>query len=254
MREGHPRAPGAPEVRTLSEREIQDRLYGGYLGARRGRAEADGVAPTRTVGTRPGEPESPWTGSGILTGELDRLRSELIVLREQKEQMATALRQLSRSSGPGRTPEARGAAARTALHGSQCPIPPAGADTARLNNGPSVARWVGRLAAVALLVGAGGYLAGGRLLQASPAAGDPTPFTVQVAVYDTRVPAQLAVQFLEGMSYGAFLVEVPRKDGKVRYRICMGTYVTKDEAEMERLRLLGDPRFSYFKDAFVRVR
>ena len=84
--------------------------------------------------------------------------------------------------------------------------------------------------------------------------GDPTPFTVQTAVYDTLVPAQLAVQFLGEMSYGAFLVPVARKDGKMRYRICVGSYVTKDEADLERLRLVGDPRFGYFKDAFVRVR
>lgn len=227
MKEGH---SGAPEVRTLSEQEIQDKLYGGYLGSRRGRRAAAGIAPTRTLGTRPGDPETPWTGSGILTGELERLRSELIALREQKEQLATALQQLNRSAGSVRTPEAHEAAARPA------------------------AGWLSRLAALAVLLVGGGYLVGERLLQASPAMGDPTPFTVQVAVYDTRVPAQLAVQFLEGMSYGAFLVEVPRRDGKVRYRICMGSYVTKNEAEMERLRLVGDPRFGYFKDAFVRVR
>ena len=103
-------------------------------------------------------------------------------------------------------------------------------------------------------MGSGGYLIGGRLLQASPATGDPTPFTVQAAVYDTLVPAQLAVQFLENLSYGAFVVELPRKDGRSRYRVCVGSYVSKGEAVLERLRLVGDPRFVYFKDAFVRLR
>lgn len=236
MKEGHQRPSGGPEVKILSEQEIQDRLYGGYLGRRRSGPTASRILPTRTMGPRPGDPEVPWTGSGILTGELERIRAELIALREQKEQLATALEQLSPSSQSVRASEVRPA---PKVHRA-APRPTAG--------------WLGKLAAIAALLGAGGYLAGGRLLQASPARGDPTPFTVQVAVYDTLVPAQLAVQFLEGMSYEAYLVQVPRKDGSVRYRICMGRYVTRNEAGLERLRLVGDPRFGYFKDAFVRAR
>ncbi len=231
MSENLQRPAGAPDVRTLSEREIQHRLYGGYLGRRSGHAASRAV-PTHTSGSRPGAAEPPqWTGSEILTGELERLRSELITLRQEKEKLATTLQQM-------------GAPAREFVRVEEVHRAP-------VRTG---AGWLGKLAAVAVLLGAGGYGISGRILQASPAAGDPTPFTVQAAVYDTLVPAQLAVQFLGEMSYGAFLVPVTRKDGRVRYRICVGSYVTKDEADLERLRLLGDPRFGYFKDAFVRVR
>lgn len=205
MKENHQRPSGPSEVKILSEREIQSKLYGGYLSRRL--------------------PESQWTGSEILTQELERLRTELISLRQEKEKLATTLSRLKPRQ--------------EVVH--HAPV-------------PSAAGWLGKLAAAALVLAAGGYVVNDRL-QALPATGDPTPFTVQAAVYDTQVPAQLAVQFLEGLSYGAFVVEVPRKkDGRVRYRVCVGSYVTKDEADMERLRLVGDPRFGYFKDAFVRLR
>lgn len=214
-----------PEVKILSEQEIQNKLYGGYLGRRGGSRTAGRAAPTRTTaGTRPSSPESQWTGSEILTQELERLRTELISLRQEKEKLASTL-------------------------GHMKPPP----EVVRRAQVSSAAGWMGKLAAVALVLAAGGYAVTDRL-QALPATGDATPFTVQAAVYDAPVPAQLAVQFLGNLSYGAFLVEVPRKDGRVRYRVCVGNYVTKDEADMERLRLLGDPRFGYFKDAFVRLR
>lgn len=237
MQESRQRPSGAPEVKILSEREIQDRLYGGYLGRRRSSQTAGRAAPTRTTGTRPapteGAPESlrresQWTGSEILSHELERLRAELITLRREKEKLATTLDHLSRSAQPIEAQVHRAPA-------------------------PSAASWLGKLTAVVILLAAGGYAVNDRL-QALPATGDATPFTVQAAVYDTRIPAQLAVQFLENLSYGAFLVEVPRKDGRVRYRVCVGSYVTKEEAATERLRLVGDPRFEYFKDAFVRLR
>lgn len=223
MKQGTQRPEEARVVKTLSEREIQDKLYGGYLGRRKPPQTGAKAAPTLTVGTPPRMEESPWTGSEILASEMDRLRSELITLREEKEKLAVTLDQMNRS-------------------------------VSRVAPTSSASGWLGKITGLVLLMAASGYLASGRLLQASPAAGDPTPFTVQAAVYDSLVPAQLAVQYLDGMSYGAFLVQVPRKDGRVRYRICVGTFVTKDEADLERLRLVGDPRFGYFKDAFVRLR
>lgn len=234
---------GAPEVKILSETEIQDKLYGGYLGRRKKEAAAkaeENGGVTRTVGTRQAAaPEAGWTGSEILSGELERLRNELVSLRQEKDRLAVTLDQLSRSARV---------------------VPPAAKETAdvivhRASSQPVSGRWFGRLAIfAAITLGVSGYFAGGQMLQASPAAGDPTPFTVQSAVYDTVVPAQLAVQFLGEMSYKAYMVPVARKGGKTRYRICVGNYVTRDEADLERLRLVGDPRFKYFKDAFVRVR
>ena len=62
------RPSGAPEVKILSEREIQSKLYGSYL-------------PTRTTGASV-RPQSPWTGSEILTGELEmRVGYETYTLR-----------------------------------------------------------------------------------------------------------------------------------------------------------------------------
>ena len=230
MKGNRQRPSEAPEVKILSEQEIQDRLYGDYLGRSRSSQTGGCAAPIRTTGMRSDPAESQWSGSEILTHELERLRTELITLRQEKENLATALDRLNRSAQPIHVPEDRSTPHRSA------------------------ADWLGKLAAVAVLLGLSGYGITGRLLQASPAAGDPTPFTVQAAVYDARVPAQLVVQFLENLSYRAFMVEVPRKDGRIRYRVCVGSYVTKDEANLERQRLVGDTRFDSFKDAFVRVR
>ena len=237
---------GAPEVKILSESEIQDKLYGGYLGRRKKAAAAkaeENAGVTRTVGTRQAAaPEAGWTGSEILSGELERLRNELVSLRQEKDRLAVTLDQLNRSARVA--PPSVVSPARESVEAIVHKASP------RLSAGG----WFGRLAIFAVVVGVSGYFAGGQILQASPAAGDPTPFTVQTAVYDTAVPAKLAVQFLDEMSYKAYLVPVLRKDGNTRYRICVGNYVTRDEADLERLRLVGDPRFKYFKDAFVRVR
>ena len=40
--------------------------------------------------------------------------------------------------------------------------------------------------------------------------------------------------------------------GRKQFRIYVGQFVTRTEAEKERQRLASDPRFSDFKDAFVR--
>ncbi|MBI3322795.1 MAG: hypothetical protein HYZ94_03845 [Candidatus Omnitrophica bacterium] len=236
MKESRQASSGAPEVKILSEREIQDKLYGGYR--RRSIPPPVSDPPTRTTGTGPSAEESRWTGSEILTQELERLRTELISLRAEKDKLALTLHQLSRSAQS--VPPAPQQHPQEFVY--RAPARPASI-------------WLAKFVAVGIALGAAGYYGiSGQILQASPAGGDPAPFTVQAAVYDTRVPAQLAEQFLENLTYGAFLVEIPRKDGRPRYRVCVGSYVTKGEAEMERLRLVGDPRFKYFKDAFVRLR
>ena len=200
-------------VRRLSESEIQDRLYGSYLGKRR-------VVPPKPQQVRS---EAEWTGSEILSGELRRLRSELISLRQEKEQLSVRLEQVNRTASSGKS-------------------------------GFGIGRWITRSVSAILLIGAVGYLVGGRVLQASPAMGDATPYTVQVAVYNGRQMAEQAERFLKELGYDAFLAEIPRGRSNSRYRIYVGSFVTKAEASRESQRLAGDTRFQDFKDAFVLVR
>ena len=275
---------GSGVVRTLSESEIQERLYGPYLGRRKApEPAAPGKAvfppaqakpvrrskkkPSRTqvrrqrrkkpvsrvrsrkapqifpddsvptlplrqfpneeislsvsVPSLPADPE--WSGSEILNGELNKLRSELISLRQEKDRLSNRLERISRFSSFGKS---------------------------RLNLG----RWSPRSLSLFLLVGAVLYLIGGRALQASPAIGDSTPYTVQVAVYEGPKTAARAQRFLRELGYDALLLEMPRKNGKLRYRVYVGSFVTKEEANQESRRLASDARFQAFKDAFVRIR
>ena len=197
-------APVRPMVRVLSESEIHDRLYGSYFGRKR--------VPARSSSP---SPDSSWTGSEILTGELQRLRSELISLRQEKERLAV---RLERTPAPG-----------------------------------TGGGWFGKLFGFLLLLGVFGYLSG-TVLQAAPSAGDFTPYTVQVAVYNGPVQAGQARGLLKELGYDAFTAEMPRMDGKPRYRVYVGSFVTKEEAARESKRLEMDPRFRDFKDAFVLIR
>ena len=201
--------PSPAAARPLSESEIQDRLYGNYFGKKK-------APPSEKI-------EKVWTGSEILTGELHRLRSEMIALRQEKERLALKLEQASRSM----------------------PAPKPDSETGS---------WVSKLFAFVLLLGAVGYLIGAAALQASPAVGERTPYTVQVGVYDGKGMADRAQGLLKELGYDAFLVEMPRAGGTVRYRIYVGTFVTKEEAARASQRLASDTRFRDFKDAFVLVR
>lgn len=203
-----------PQVRVLTEPEIQERLYGQYLRHRK-RAEP---SAKKTLPTVHPVLEHNWTGVEILEGELRHLRSELISLKKEREHLATELGRL--------TSERRG--------GDSRPLRPI--------------LW--GLVWVAILVGTVGYPVGLRLLQASPAGGELSPYTVQAAVYDVRPLAEQFANLLQELGYPAFLAETTRRGGKPRYRIYVGRFVTKQEAEAQRLRLTSDPRFS---DAFVRI-
>ena len=211
-----------PGVKVLSESEIQQKLYGGYR-AKRVQTPWSPPPPARNA---------EWSGQEILSGELQRLRSELIELRQEKDHLAQRLAQITPAFSPPQEQVVW--------------ISPSARRQGR--------NWGGRLVVALGVLGLVGYWMGGRILQASPMAGDPTPYTVQAAVYDGKTPAHLAVDYLSGFSYPAFLMELPRKNRQTRYRVCVGNFVTKEEANLERLRLLGDPRFPHFKDAFVRVR
>ncbi len=246
--------PMPTSVRPLSENEIQDRLYGKYQP--RKKASAPQFAPVTKPVVEPVAKPAPvpapkpivsappavrmekiqmtengpaveiqWSGSEILGGELERLRSELLLLREEKEKLAVKLQRVKRQAP----------AARNLVHAGE---------------------WMTRAFASLLMIGGIGYIAfaGGTALMASPSMGDPTPYTVQVGVYNNRLMADQARNLLEGLGYDAFLVEVPRIDGSLRYRIYVGSFVTKEEAARESYRLAADSRFLDFKDAFVLAR
>ena len=198
-------------IGLLTEEEIQRKLYGAYR-ASGGRGSAPAAAG----------PE--WTGSEILNGELQRLRSELVSLRREREQLAVQLDELRRPAPDRRRPSER------------------------------FPGW-GRVGAALFLLAAMGYLCGVRWIQASPVpVGELSPYTVQVAVYDVRTLAERTLLTLRRLQYDAFLVAQPRRDGRPRYRLYVGSFVTREEADLERLRLAGDPRFADFRDAFVRFR
>ncbi|MBI3317713.1 MAG: SPOR domain-containing protein [Candidatus Omnitrophica bacterium] len=209
MRGDHP-GNSTEEVKALTETEIQDRLYGHYLGKR------------KTLGQAVSSPDPEWTGAQILSGEVKRLREELIALRKEHESLRYRLR--SR---------------------------PAPLAVKEKNSWGSLGAFLG----CAIIVGVAGFLLFfSQRLQASPVSGEGTPFTVQVAIFDSQPPAQRALSNLLSLGYEAFLVERPWRSGKSRWRIYVGSFVTRQEADQERTRLAGDPNLGSFSDAFVRLR
>ncbi|MBI3312233.1 MAG: SPOR domain-containing protein [Candidatus Omnitrophica bacterium] len=203
-------------VRVLREHEIQERLYGSY------KCEGRRTPPPAHVTSS----ESEWTSSPILVGEMERLRSEMILLRKEKDQLVSHLQNMQKSPG---------------------------AAAARSSSGGAANGWLGRLLGSILIAGAIGYWISGGMLQALPAGGEAAPYTVQVAVYDGPVMAGKAESFLKELGYDAFLEQRSRLDGGTRYFVYVGSFVTKEEARMESGRLAADARFRDFKDAFVRV-
>lgn len=217
---------GSPQsVKVLSENEIQERLYGDLLGRRRKSLTQEQTPAPIAIAK-----DSEWTGAEILTTELERLRNDLISLRKERERLAVELERHVHS--------AQTSSSALGVEGSQ-----------RLKSAP----WgelLKKLTVVLILTVCLGMPLGFRLLQASPVGNELSPYTVQVAVYDVKAPAVQALARLQEMGYSSFFVETPRKDGKARYRIYVGRFVTKTEAELERERLTSDPRF---RDAFVRL-
>lgn len=212
-----------PTPRALSESEIHDRLYGSITGKKKA---AGSSAPS----------EGTWTGTEILSGELKQLRAELISLREEKEILQKQIWKIeTRRETVSKTEAVRTAPVETVALSRQ--------------------GWLSHLFGVLLLLAAAGYLFGVQKLQASPSmiGADPTPYTVQVAVYDIKNRADQAVVYLGNLGYESFLIDVPRQDGKPRYRVYMGSFVTQEEADQQRAHLEADPRFKDFKDAFVRL-
>lgn len=213
--------PSLPEgIKVLSEEEIRNRLYGEYL--KSSRAEKPSCAPSPSVSSS----EPIWTGAQILSAELKQLRSELISLRQEQEALSRRLKPDGQSSR---------------------------AVSQAVEEGGS---WFETV--VGLIVFSLGFMGplSFKLLQASPqvVAGEATPYTVQVAVYDVKAMAHQALSRLTQMGYPAFLTELPKRNGKLRYRLYTGRFVTREEAEKQRQQLRLDPKFAAFQDAFVRLR
>ncbi len=206
--------PSTQRVKVLTESEIQDKLYGIYLGRHRTSSEKVSY-----------ESNAQWTGTEILGSEFNRLRNELMVLREEKELLA---RELARQQQSGRSFDS------TRLHPSSARI----------------LQLFGKGFWIVILLGGISYPIGVRFLQASPPAQEASPYTVQVAVYNLESAATVALSSLQQLGYDAFLVESPYRNGKRKYHIYVGRFVTKEEATLERARLTSDPRFA---DAFVRI-
>ena len=106
-----------------------------------------------------------------MKGELETLRLQLIRLRQERETLEEKLKEL-------KVPRKKGPPARKGL------------------------------LALLILLGLVSYPVGQRFLHASPSSVEPSPYTLQVAVYRQLESSSLAVEYLQGLGYPAFLVEV----------------------------------------------
>lgn len=208
-----------PTLRPLSESEIHDRLYGEYhADRRRSRPVVVDPVPLSPVTAPPGplsEPpsERPWTGQEILGRELSRLSEELTALQQQRERLA------------GR---------RNALRPS-----PSGSGV-----------WV--LVGALLVASAGAaVVCHSVLLEAQPPvlAGPPgSLYSVQVGVYQGRAAADRFAQTLSQQGHAAFVMATPSRQGPPRYRVYVGRFASKVEAQVQLDRIRRDP---LLKDSFV---
>ncbi len=221
-------------VKVLTESDIQTRLYGRYL---KEQLEECAQAPAQSYHAVSPQISSEvvsqkeWDGTEILSGELKRLRDELILLRQEREWLE---QQLKRS---GQVSLTRGEAA---------------SFRAAAQRPGRLWGFLGKFVAGFALVSGVVYPLGVQLLQASPSMMmESSPYTIQVAVYDVKPIADQAFLYLQELGYSAFMVEAPRRDGRERYRLYVGQFVTKEEANLEKMKLAADPKFS---DAFVRFR
>lgn len=221
-----PASPQPPHFRRLSESEIQDRLYGEYHGGRRRRPSVD--LPSSPVplpqAPAPVPPEPTWTGQEILSHELQRLSQELSTLRQERESLATELTRRRPASAVTTTTARRWAVPRS---------------------------WV---MVGALLVASAGVaaLCHTVMLEAQPpllGAGAPgTLYSVQAGVYDVKLLAERMRDTLSQEGYPVFLMEGMTRRGTPRYRVYVGRYTSKVEAQVQ-LDLLK--RNARVQDSFI---
>jgi len=251
-------------IKVLTEAEIQERLYGRY---RSGLNQKAVRSPTHSSGSKNCEVSQPkekeadtlaWTGAEILAGELKALREELLNLRREREQLAA---ELQRRTYLTAAPSGVVTSALPAVS-SQAPMAVGLASDHKEDGHPVPASpsespgWLFLATSVLVVIAVGvvGYPLGARLLQASPSiSSEPTPYTVQVAIYHAKPQADAAIERLRSLGFPAFLAKVPRRNGRMEYRVYLGQFVTKEEATQERQRLERDPRVRAYSDAFVRI-
>ena len=208
-------SPQPPQFRRLSESEIQDRLYGEYHTGRRRRPVYE-IPPVL-----PPAPEPSWTGQEILTHELQRLSEELSLLRQEKESLTT---EFARRAAP--------------VTGGRSPL------WAAPRSWVMVGAWLVASAALAALCHT-------VVLEAQPPLfGGPTGtlYTVQAGVYDVKILADRLVETLGQEGYPAFLVEGTTRRGTPRYRVYVGRYADKVEAQVQLDLLKRNPRL---QDSFI---
>src|SRR3989338_2081947 len=220
----------SPQFQPLTESQIQDRLYGEYHTGRRRSTQPRAPSPNahtqavlppveapKNVVAPPTEPV--WTGQEILTRELERLGTELSTLRRERESLAT---ELTRRRASPATPR----------------------------------RWVvpRSWVTVGMLLVASAALAAlchTVVLEAQPPVlhGAPgTLYSVQVGVYDIKPSAERFLETLSREGYTAFLMEGTTRRGIHRYRVYVGRFASKVEAQVELDLLKLNPRL---QDSFI---
>ncbi len=198
-----------PQIKILTESEIQEKLYGKYFRKQNTEYTSTGDA-----------------GVDILSDQLKRLQEELVQLRQEKRELKPS---------PQTSPPAKRS------HLASDPV---------VSSPSRIGRWVGFTITAGIIFAGMAYPLGFRFLQASPVAPESSPYTVQIAVYNGQESAYRAVGSLQKIGYNAFFVASSYANGRPKYSVYIGQFVTKQEAELERKRLVSDSRFS---DAFVRV-
>ena len=259
-------------LRRLSESEIQDRLYGEYHGRRRRQTVVDTVtlaevtppefapAPversrTTTVPVAPAVPtvsEPCWTGEEILREELSRLTQELTTLRREQFRLESEMTRRSASTPVAAAPS-QGAVVRLPSAALGTPTVRVMAAPASRSSTSSVGPGLWMVAGL-LIVGSAmaAVVFHAMVLEAQPLLlGAPMPgslYSLQVGVYDGRPMAQQFTDQLSQAGYPAFLVERPARSGRSRYRVYVGRYTSRVEAQVQ-LDLLQ--HHSLLRDSFI---
>lgn len=254
-----------PALRRLSENEIQEQLYGEYLGPHRRPAAPPAprlVAPTKTSAPAPVSTEPAWTGQEILARELQRLSQELDQLRQEKTKLASELARRARVSvetvtaaedvqqihvqARGERPvrlEAR-AASVTVIERAAAREP----EASEVIGGAQFWMMLGLLLFLSASMAAGVYTVASEAQP--PALGGRTGglYSVQVGVYDAQPPAQRFVDALCREGQPAFLVRGASRRGAPRYVVYVGRYPSKVEAQVQLDLLKHNPILA---DSFV---
>lgn len=266
-----PSRPSEIHLRRLSESEIQNQLYGEYrAGDRRRSTQDDEIVtqsapePTAARIRRPSNPppisstetspqqEPAWTGAEILKGELDRLGGELQQLDRQRQVIAE---KLPRRPAPPLLRAAVVPAPRAELKYSvqviEEPQVGGGVMVDETDDGDQNRLWTFVIGALIVASAVTAMIFHAVVLEAQlplPAQPGDQLYSVQAGVYDVKPMAQKFADRLSQEGYHAFLYETKNIKGKPRYRVYVGRYKSKTEAQSE-LAALRDK--ALIADSFV---